>query len=110
MTCVVGKLLTETYYLVLFCFCLFSFLVKLELTDPEEHHHAEHGQQSGDDHPEERRQLLLLPLRAGGPRPGAAGPPLRGLAGRGGPRLGLIHAGAQPVVEEGGPLRHVGLV
>lgn len=76
-----------------------------ELTYPEEDHHAEHGQQGGDHHTEEHRQFLRLPLLSG-LLPGGARVLLHGLSGRRCPRVGVIDAGGEAVVEERSPLGH----
>lgn len=75
-----------------------------ELTDPEEDHHAEHGQQRGDHHAEEHGQFLRLPLRR--PLPGASRVLSHGLSGRRGPKLGIIDAGGEAVMEKRSPLCH----
>lgn len=76
------------------------------LTYSEKHYHAEHWQQGRDHHTDENGQFLGS-LLLGRPLRGAPWVLLQGLAGWYGPRLRLIDAGGQAVVEKGSPLRHV---
>lgn len=87
------------------CSDLSVHLLSSALTYSEKHHHAEHRQQGGDHHTDEDGEFLWLSLLAG-PLPGAARVLHQDLPWRRRPRLGLIDAGGEAVVEERSPLCH----